>query len=313
MAILITGGTGLIGSFVVRSLLEMGEVPVVFDIGEPGVSLQDLSGRFPFVKGNIMDFDLLAQTIKDHGIDQIIHLAALLQFGSEGDPKKAIEINVQGTLNVLEASRRMDVRKVVFASTVAIYGSQAGLINENSPIPPDLSMYAATKLLGEVLLERYYRLYGIAYVALRFWGIYGPGETRGSGMGEVFKKIESIIFEKEVVVEEVGAEERRHFTFIKDAAQAVIKALFAKNNVHRIFNIAGGDESYSNLAEFCQIIKRLFPSAGKVIFGEKKWDDRGKADIALARMELGYCPEYSLEKGIKEDIDFFLPYREHDL
>ena len=126
-------------------------------------------------------------------------------------------------------------------------------------------------------------------------------------MGEVFKKIESIIFEKEVVVEEVGAEERRHFTFVKDAAQAVVKALFAKNDVYRVFNIAGGEESYSNLAEFCQIIRRLFPSAGKVIFSEKKQDDRGKADITLARTELGYSPEYSLERGIKEDIAFFLP------
>ena len=91
-----------------------------------------------------------------------------------------------------------------------------------------------------------------------------------SGMGEVFKKIESITFEKKVVVKEVGAEERRHFTFVKDAAQATVKALSAKNNVHKVFNIAGGEESYSNLAEFCRIIKRFFPSAGKVIFSEKK-------------------------------------------
>lgn len=308
MAVLITGGTGFIGSFVVRSLLERGEVPVVLDIGEPGHSLQGLVGKFIFIKEGITDFDFLVQTMDGHGVDRVIHLAAFLQFGCERDPRRAIEVNVHGTLNVLEASRRMGVKKIVFASSGAVYGPQVGLINEKSPILPNLSLYGATKLLGETLLERYHRIYGIPFIALRYWGVYGPGEVHSPGMANVFKTIESTILGKDVIIEEVGAEERRHFTFVKDAAQATLKALFAEKNSHKIFNIAGGEESYVTFAEFHRIIKRLFPSAGEAVF-KGKGQDRGKVDISLARAELGYCPEYSLEKGIQEDIDFLMPYR----
>ncbi len=131
-------------------------------------------------------------------------------------------------------------------------------------------------------------------------------------MAEVFKKIESTIFGKDVVIEEVGAEERRHFTFVKDAAQASLKALWTENNSHRVFNIAGGDDSYVTLAIFHRIIKNLLPFAGEAIF-KGKGQDRGKVDISLARKELGYIPEYTLERGIQEDIDYFLPHEKRVL
>lgn len=308
MAILITGGTGLIGSGVVRSLLEKGEIPVALDLREPGRSLQDLGGKFVFVKGGINDLDFLMQTMEDHGINRVVHLAALLQFGCELDPQKAIEVNVQGTLNVLEASRRIGVKKIVFASSAAVYGPGLDPIDEGSPILPGGSLYGTTKFLGEVLLDRYQKLYGVPFIALRYWGVYGPGEVRSAGMAEVFKKIESTISTKAVVIEEVGAEEPMHFTFVKDAAQATVKALFTDQNAHRIFNIAGGEESYVTFGEFYRVIKKLLPSAGEAIFRGKRIG-RGKVNISLARAELNYVPEYTLERGIREDIDFILNHK----
>ena len=308
MAVLVTGGTGFIGSFVVRSLLEIGEMPVVLDIGEIGDPLRDFIGKFVHVKGGVTDFDLLVRTIDSYRINRVIHLAAFLQFGCERDPQKAVEVNVQGTLKVLEASRSTKIKKIVFASSVAVYGAQTGLITEESPISPDLTLYGATKILGESLLERYHRIYSIPFIALRYGGVYGPGEVRSSGMAEVTKKIESTILGKDVIIEDVGAEDRRNFTFVKDAAQATVKALFTEKNIHKVFNITGGEDNYITSNEFHRIIKKLFPSAGEAIF-KGKGPDQGKLDISLARTELGYCPEYSLERGIQEDIDFFLSHK----
>ena len=306
MAILITGGTGFIGSFVARALSEMGEIPIILDIGEPEASLKGFTDRFHFIKGGIDDVDFLVRIMEVHGINYVVHLAAFLQFGCERDPWKAIEVNVRGTLNILEASRRVGVKKIVFASSGTVYGpQQVGLIDENCPILPNISLYGATKFLCEVLLERYYRVYGIPFIALRYWGVFGPGEVRSPGMAEVFKKIESTILGKDVIIEDVGAEERRHFTFVKDTAQATVKALFSEKNIHKVFNVAGGEENYVTFAEFHRTIKKLLPSAGEAIF-KGKGQDRGMVDISLAQTELGYCPEYNLERGIQEDIDFFL-------
>ena len=127
-------------------------------------------------------------------------------------------------------------------------------------------------------------------------------------MAEVFKKLEKTILGEDVVIEEVGAEERRHFCFVKDAAQATTKALDAEKNSHKVFNIAGGDDSYVTFSEFHRVIKDLNPSAGEVIF-RGKGQDRGKADISRAKEELGYTPKYTLEEGIKEDISSFLAWQ----
>ncbi len=130
------------------------------------------------VKGGINDFDLLVKTMEDYKVHRVVHLAAILQFSCEQDPQKAIEVNVQGTLNILEACRIMGVKKIVFASSGAVYGARVGNIDEACPILPDISLYGAAKFLGEVLLERYHLIHDIPFIALRYWGVYGPGEMR---------------------------------------------------------------------------------------------------------------------------------------
>lgn len=308
MTIMVTGGTGFLGSFVVKELADKGETPVVFDIGDPTRSLQDVLGSFRFVKGGLNDFDLLVRTMEENKVNRVVHLAAFLQFGCERDPRKAIEVNVQGTLNIAEACHRTGVKKIVFASSGAVYGPLTESMDEDHPILPGISLYGATKFLGEVFLDRWQRAYEIPFIALRYWGIYGPGEVHSPGMAEVFKKIEKTILGEDVVIEEVGADERRHFCFVKDAAQATTRALDAEKNRHKVFNIAGGDDSYVTFSEFHRVIKDLNPSAGEIIF-KGKGQDRGKVDISRAREELGYTPKYTLEEGIKEDISSFLAWQ----
>lgn len=305
MKVLVTGGAGFLGSFVVRELMSAGQTPVVLDLHVPGNFGDGLSVEIPVVRGGIEDLDFLLRAMAGHAVDRVVHLAGFLQFGCARDPWKAVEVNVGGTLNILEASRRMGVKKIVFASSGAVYGPRTDPIDEDSPILPSVSLYGTTKFLGEVLLKHYNDLYGIPFVALRYWGIYGPGEVHSPGVAEVIKRIESTIDGRDVVIDEVGVDDRRHFLFVKDAARATVRALTAANTEHSVFNIAGGPDSYVTFGQFHRIIKTLHPGAGGAVF-RGKGQDRGMVDISRACAELGYHPSFSLENGIREDINFLL-------
>lgn len=303
MAVLITGGSGLIGTYVVKELLTRGEEIVVYDLKLPA----DETGIY-FVNGTVTDKNRLLNICKKRAVDKVIHLAALLQFGCEQRPHDAIAINVLGTLNLLEVARRLSIKRFVFASSGAVYGPVEETMTEATPIFPGISLYGATKHLCEVLGTCYEKVYSLPFVALRYWGVYGPGEVSSPGMAEVFKRIESSISGKDVVITEVGPEEKRHFTFVKDAARAAALALEAPLKDSKIFNIAGGDDSYVTFQEFYQTIKKLCPSAGNVLF-QGKGQNRGKVDISAARKEIGYQPRYTLEMGIQEDIDHWQTHK----
>lgn len=299
MAVLITGGSGLIGTYVIKELLTRGEEVIIYDL-KPPVDITEIR----FIQGTITDKKNLLATCKKHDVDRIIHLAALLQFGCEQRPHDAIEVNVLGTLNLLEVAQGINAKRFVFASSGAVYGPVEETVTEATPFFPGISLYGATKHLCEALGSCYEKVYGIPFVALRYWGVYGPGEVSSPGMAEVFKRIESSILGKDVVVPEVGPEEKRHFTFVKDAAHATVLAMGVPLKDSRVFNIAGGDDSYVSFREFYQTIKKLCPSAGNVLF-QGKGQHRGKVDISAARRELGYEPQYTLEMGILENINYW--------
>ena len=303
MTILITGGSGLIGTYITKDLLTRGEEIVVYDLKPPA----DETG-ICFVNGTVTDKDRLVNTCKKYAVDKVVHLAALLQFGCEQRPSDAIEINVLGTLNLLEVARRLNIKRFVFASSGAVYGPIENDMIETSPIFQGISLYGATKHLCEILGSRYQELYGISFIALRYLGVYGPGEVSSPGMAEVFKRIESSISGKDVVITEAGPNEKRHFTFVKDAACAAALALEAPLEDSRVFNIAGGDDCYVTFQEFYQTIKKLCPSAGNVLF-QGKGQNRGRVDISAARAELSYQPRYTLEMGIQEDIDYWQTHK----
>lgn len=301
MAVLVTGGAGSIGSAVVRELRAAGHAAVVLDVRRaPDAGAADV----PAVQGDIEDLDLLLHTIEQHGVDRVIHLAAFLQFGCAENPWKAVEVNVQGTLNVLEASRRAKVKKIVFASSGAAYGPRTESMGEDLPILPGVSLYGATKFVGEVLLRQYRDLYGIPFAALRYGAVYGPGTVHSPGIADVIKRIESTVGGRDVVVDEVGADDHRHFLYVKDAARGTVAALLAGDTPHAVFNLAGGSDSYVTFGRLHGIIKSLHPEAGNVVFrGKGKGQDRGRIDITRARAELGFEPRFSLEDGIREDIE----------
>jgi nucleoside-diphosphate-sugar epimerase len=303
MSVLVTGGSGLIGSHVVESLLERGERPVIYDLKVPPSRL-----NVPFVQGSITERDLVLEACKVYDVDRIIHMAALLQFECEQRPYEAVQVNVLGTLNLLEAAKVIRARRFVYASSGALYGPVEGDITEATPICQGVGLYGATKYVCEVMGFRYNKVFGVPFVALRYWGVYGPGEVASPGIAEVLKRIESTVTGKDVIVREAGAEEKHHFTFVRDVAQATLLALDARFDEPKVYNIAGGEDSFVSFREFHETIRRLCPSAGKVTF-QGRGQNRGRVDITRARRELGYEPRYTLEMGIREVIDYWQSQR----
>jgi len=296
MSILVTGASGFIGSAVVKALVSQGEEVIGFDVKPPATLMEG-----SFVEGSVLNKELLIEVCREYAVDGIIHLAALLQFGCNHNPDRAIEINVGGSMNLLEIARSESIKNFVFASSSGVYGPAENEIDENTPIYPGVSLYGTTKHIIEVAGFRYAELYNISFTALRFWGVYGPGEVSSPGVAMEIKKIESSIKGVDVVVNGVGAEDKRQFTYVEDAASAAILALKTSSMQPRMVNIAGGEESYVSFGDFYKIIKKMYPAAGSVLFSGKG-QNRGKVDITAARKILGYEPRVTLEMGIKEII-----------
>jgi UDP-glucose 4-epimerase len=297
MKALVTGGSGLVGTYVIRELLDSGFKTIVYDV-KPPTDVKDVV----FVKGTVTDADLMLAVCKEHQVDTIIHLAALLQFGCEWNPREAIEINVLGTLNLLEAARISDVTRFVYASSLAVYGPSADFLTEDAPIMPGATLYGATKRLCETLGFRYHLVHGVPFVALRFSAVYGPSEVSSPGMADVIGRIKNCIFGGDVIIPEVAANDHQHFVYVKDVAHATALATQAPLEGPRVFNIAGGDDNYVTFQEFYQTIKRCCPSAGNVLF-QGRGQNLGKLDVNAAKRELGYQPRYTLEMGIRENLE----------
>ena len=200
MSVLVTG-IGFVGGYIVRDLLDEGHDVVVFGLfgGRPGQSeafpdienAQDILGedlwqRVRVVVGDICDGDLLSHTVEEHGVTGIVHLAAMVAAASERDIPRAVEVNVSGSVNVFEAAVRHGVERVVWASSINVFGprslSEDGVIDDDSPLDPT-SAYGATKAFVEQIAHRYHVNHGLNVVGLRLGKVYGFGEHVKAGRG----------------------------------------------------------------------------------------------------------------------------------
>lgn len=300
MAVLVTGGTGFIGSYVVLDLLAQGETPVLYDLQSPeAVPLLAPTRGLAWVRGDVRDRSSVAEAIAAHRPRAIIHLAGILQFGCRENPVLGTEVNILGLLNVLEGARTHGVKRVVAASSAAVYGPFSGEVRETDPISSTISLYGATKFYGEMLCQQYRDNYGLECACMRYYGVYGPGEVASPGMARVVKEIESTMTGKSVVIADAAAEDRFHFVYVADGAQATVLAALTLGAVSLTYNVAGGADSYTTFARMVETIRALCPTAGKVEF-RGPGRARGSMDISRAKQELGYEPRYSLEDGLRE-------------
>jgi UDP-glucose 4-epimerase len=259
------------------------------------------------VVGDITDAEVCQQSCR--GIDVIIHLAANTGVGpSVENPRKDMEANIIGTFNILEAARLNGVKKFIFASSGATIGEVTPPIHEEQ-VPHPVSPYGASKLAGEAYCSVYYRTFGLKTVGLRFGNAYGPrSKHKGSVVAKFFKEA---LAAKPMMINGDG-NQTRDFIYIADLVQAIILASKADCG-GEVFQIATHKESTIN--ELASKMKELVEEeTGKkvtIIYREPLPADvrRNFSDISKAKRILGFQPQYSLEQGLRETLQYFLQQR----
>lgn len=307
MNVLITGA-GLIGSHIARKLVEAGEEPILYEVApsyEYIGGVGDLN-KVKVVKGDISNLPKLIATAREEKVDCIVHTAAL-QGAVQEKPYWGVKINIEGTVNVLETARLMDIKRVVFCSTQGVYNLAVRTkrpMTEDHPLRPK-NLYSATKMIGEYLGLNYANFYGIDFVALRLAVVFGPEYWGG---GSVHGRVLSELLEKSLrggaaaIQLPPGFAPRNEYVYVKDVANAVLLACRVRKLGNRIYNIGSG-ELY-DLSEIVEIVKKLLPGADiKLIEPRSRLATLIRSqsyDLSRARMDLGYEPHYDLEQGLRD-------------
>lgn len=299
-SVLVTGGAGFIGSNLVKQLLEHGNSVTVFDNFMSG-NKNNLA-PFPDVNlivGDIRDKDAVDKAVEN--IEVIFHLAASVgNKRSIDQPVTDAEINVLGTVNILEAARKAGVHKIVTSSSAGIFGELKTMpIDESHPIEPD-SPYGCTKLCEEKLCLSYAKLYPMEAVCLRYFNVYGPNQ-RFDAYGNVIPIFVFRMLRNEPIIIYGDGEQTRDFVHVNDVVQANINAADA-DGVSGAFNIASGTNISIN--RLAAIIAKS--NKEKVVIeytSERPGDVRHSlANISLANKRINYLPTVELEKGVVEYI-----------
>ncbi len=306
MKYLITGGAGFIGSNIAHELLSRGDDVRILDNFSTGrkVNIEDITGQVELVEGDIRDFWTVREAVE--GVDYILHQAALPSVPrSVKNPLTSNSVNVDGTLNILEAARLAGVKRVVIASSSSVYGDTPQLPKHENMMTDPLSPYAVTKLTGEKYCKVFYELYGLETVALRYFNIFGPRQDPGSEYAAVIPKFINCFLAGKPPVVFGDGEQSRDFTFIANAVAANILACTAPKAPGRYYNIAAGGQYTLN-----DLIKCLQEIIGTDVKPKYQAPRKGDilhsfADINRAREELGYEVKIDFMSGLKQTVEWF--------
>ncbi len=294
MKFLVTGGAGFIGSHLCDLLIEDDHEVIAIDDLSNGQE-SNLHEDIQFTKGDIRDFSLLQSLSQD--CDAIFHQAAVADIQiSLSQPKLVNQVNIGGTLNVLEAARRNDIPHVVFASSSSIYGEAKPPISEETR-PDPKSPYALTKLVGEHYLRIYAQIYGINCVALRYFNVYGPRQKPGPVIPSFISRAKS----GEPLFIYGDGSQTRDFVYVKDVACANLAAL-SLTGFHTLNIGTGQPITVSELADM--VVKgvggRLEQKPSRPAEAQDSW-----ADITLAQKRVGWNPQTGIGEGLAETLNSF--------
>jgi UDP-glucuronate 4-epimerase len=316
MNVLVTGGAGFIGSHLVERLLREGHQVVCLDnfddFYDPALkrrnlapSLQDRA--FRLVEGDLRHEGALEKIFASGKIEGVAHLAARAGVRpSVQNPALYADVNIRGTIHLLEACRESGVRRFLFASSSSVYGNSSRVpFSEDDPVNHPISPYAATKKAGELLCHTYHHLYGMDISCLRYFTVYGPRQRPEMAIHHFTRSIHE---GRKISLFGDGSS-RRDYTYIDDAVDGTVRALFKKHGFE-IYNI--GESQTISLMELIRAIEK---EVGKKAILEHLPEQPGDvrqtfADIRKAREKLGYDPRTQTQEGLSRFVRWYLEERE---
>jgi len=303
MNVLVTGGAGFIGSHIVRALLERGDHVRVLDNFSTG-KRENLAGLdLELIEADLRDASRVTQACR--GVETVFHQAAFVSVPqSMKEPVDCFDVNVTDTASLLQAAHKYGVRRVVFASSAAVYGdSDAYPLSEETPLRP-LSPYAASKSVDEIYGQLYTTSFGLEVVGLRYFNVYGPRQSPDSQYAAAVPIFIRRLLENKPITIFGDGGQTRDLIFVGDVARANLMAAAHPSAPGRVFNICTGQETRIN--DLIEILQDLFPSAPMPEFAEPRAGDiyRSIGSPQKAADLLGFRAGVSLAEGLRQTVEW---------
>jgi UDP-glucose 4-epimerase len=299
MRALVTGGAGFIGSHIAQRLLGAGHEVVVLDNFSSGsrANVLAIGSGARVVEGDVRDLSVVEASA--FSCEVVFHQAAIVSVPySVEHPQESHDVNIQGTLNVLQAARKVGARRLVFASSAAIYGEEPTLPKTETMRPEPMSPYGVEKITGEHYLATWSKLFGVETVALRYFNVFGPRQDpRSPYSGVISVFVDRILGGRPITFFGDGSQ-CRDFVYVANVVDANLLAATRPGVSGRAYNVACGKRT--TLVELASLVERAAGRTVERVFAEPRAGDirESVADIARARAELGYSPAITVEAGL---------------
>jgi UDP-glucose 4-epimerase len=302
---LVTGGAGFIGSHIVRKLLTRGDRVKVLDNFSTGKweNLAAVKDDVEIIEADIREPLKMAQAVQD--VDYIFHHAAFVSVPqSVEEPGTCFDINVQGTLNVLEEASKARVKHVVLASSAAVYGDSAEYPIKESSAKTSLSPYAASKRVNEVYADMYTRTSEMGVTALRYFNVYGPRQSPDSDYAAAISIFTRLLVDRKAATIFGDGLQSRDFIFVDDVARANLLAAASPTTAGQTINICTGKEI--TILDLLNVLNEIMPGAPETQFAPPRSGDvyRSIGDPSLAKHLFGFEAQVDLLDGLRQTVDW---------
>ena len=303
---LVTGGAGFIGSHIVEALVAKGEQVRVIDNLSTGrrENLQHLMDDIEFMEGDLREQEMAVRAVT--GVAVVMHEAALPSVPqSIKNPQGSTENNLTATLHLLMAARDAGVKRVVYASSCAVYGDSPTLPKREGFLPAPLSPYAASKLAGEYYCQVFHQIYDLETVCLRYFNIFGPRQDPLSEYAAVIPKFIALALDKKPLVVYGDGEQSRDFLFVADVVEANLLACESERAAGETFNVGYG--RHITLNQLIQELKVIFPDDLQVEYTAPQPGDvkHSLASIEKAHDLMGYGANVPFGEGLRRTVEWF--------